>query len=73
MSKKHNENEQIKFFFYFTIASLYVFATYNDWETYLSDRLVKAGLTYQITYGGRMKFLTFIDMVINTSNCDQFC
>ena len=65
MPKKSNNNYNfLKSLFYPLTACLYVLATYNDWDNYLNERPLKAGLTYQVTFGGRMKFLTFINMVI---------
>lgn len=49
--------------FYLTAALLYIIATVVDWEIFLSNKAHKHGVTGHRRFGGRLKFLTFIDMV----------
>ncbi len=42
---------------------LYLIALITDWEIFLSDKAHRHGLTGHRSFGGRLKFLTFIDMV----------
>ena len=34
-----------------------------EWEIYLSGRHLEQGIDTQITFGGRMKYLTYINLV----------
>ncbi len=45
------------------MAILYLIALITDWEIFLSDKAHRHGLTGHRSFGGRLKFLTFIDMV----------
>ncbi len=58
-----NKKEYLRSYFYVVTAILYLIALITDWEIYLSDKAHKHGLTGHRSFGGRMKFLTFINMV----------
>ncbi len=56
--------ETLQSLFFLTTSGLYILAVYTDMVIYLSDAIfLKAGLEYHRTFGGRLKFLTYIDMV----------
>lgn len=61
--KKRRENENIQNAFYLITAGLYALAVHTDWEMALNDAPSAIGLDFHKTFGGRLKFLTFIDMV----------
>ena len=49
---------------YITIACLYLYAVYTDYWIYSTDRIYRfTGGMYHKNFGGRLKFLTWIDMV----------
>ncbi len=56
--------EILQSLFFLTTSGLYILAVYTDMVIYLSDAVfLKAGFEYHRTFGGRFKFLTYIDMV----------
>ena len=61
--RKKRENVSIQNPFYIITAGLYALAVYTDWEMVLNDSYSLVGLDFHKTFGGRLKFLTFIDMV----------
>ena len=58
-----NKKETSQSLFYLIAGTLYTIAFFTDLEIYLSDRAFKNGLNMHRTFGGRFKFLTYIDMV----------
>ncbi len=56
--------EILRSLFYLSASSLYILAVYTDMIIYMSDSIfLKTGFDYHRTFGGRLKFLTYIDMV----------
>ena len=49
--------------FYFTATGLFFFAIYKDWDIFLNDRHLEIGITSQRSFGWRLKYLTFINLV----------
>ncbi len=58
-----NKRELLRSSFYIAMTILYLIALITDWEIFLSDKAHRHGLTGHRSFGGRLKFLTFIDMV----------
>jgi hypothetical protein len=60
-----NENKLAKIGFYSTMFALFSVAVYND-QMIFSNNLfeLKAGLSIHTSFGKRLKFLTYIDLVI---------
>lgn len=58
------ETQRNAILFYLTITSFYLFAIYKDWEILLNDRHLEIGINSQKTFGWRLKYLTFINLVI---------
>ena len=52
-----------RFQFYWILAAIYMISMIVDWEIYLAERHLEHGINTQITFGGRMKYLTFINLV----------
>ena len=65
MVQKMNTQEKLQSFVYLNLAAAYLIAVYVDHEIWMSDRmLLVTGRSYHRNFGGRFKFLTYIDMVI---------
>jgi hypothetical protein len=45
------------------MAVLYLIAFFTDLDIFLNDKAAKAGVMIHRMFGGRFKYLTFIDMV----------
>ena len=52
-----------KLVFYWVLTALYIISMVVEWEIYLSGRHLEQGIDTQITFGGRMKYLTYINLV----------
>ena len=62
---RSNSIETVQSIFYLCATSLYLIAFFVDMEIYHSDRMYQlTGLDFHRNFGGRLKFLTYIDMVI---------
>lgn len=56
-------NRLARFLFYFTVANVYLASLVNDHSLALKKAFEKIGLDYHISFGGRLKYLTYIDLV----------
>ncbi len=54
----------LPFFFYLSMTLLYSVAVYNDQLIFMNRGFEKVGLTVHTSFGKRLKFLTYIDLVI---------
>ncbi len=53
--------KRIEFLFYWLISATYMGILY--YESFSPEKLEKVGITLHKAYGGRLKFLTFINLV----------
>ena len=56
-------NKLVKFLFYSLLAIIYFASYWKDQTNYLKKAFAEIGLDYHTSFGGRMKYLTYIDLV----------
>ncbi len=64
----NNKSTVLHVFVYAFIAGVYLFTLYNDHLITAEKRFEKIGVFDRSTFGGRFKFLTFIDLVSSIFN-----
>ena len=57
-------NKLLRFLFYLTLTIIYFISYWKDQTNYLKNAFAEAGLDYHTSFGGRLKYLTYIDLVI---------
>lgn len=56
-------NRLCRFLFYFVLANVYLLSLVKDHTTAAKNTFAKLGYNYHTSYGGRLKYLTYIDLV----------
>ena len=59
-----NKSTLLHLFTYASIAGIYLYTLYNDYLITVEKRFENIGVYDRSTFGGRYKFLTFIDLVV---------
>ena len=57
------KRESFRPLFFLVMAVLYLIAFFTDLDIYLNDKAAKHGVMIHRSFGGRLKYLTYIDMV----------
>ena len=52
-----------RFLFYFLVATVYLVSLLKDHSAALKNKFEKIGLDYHTSFGGRLKYLTYINLV----------
>ncbi len=63
MSKSEKKLGLVHLIFYSTVTSLYIGALIFDTELFRTGKYKKVGFPFDNSYGGRAKFLTYINVV----------
>jgi hypothetical protein len=57
-------NKLLRLLFYLTLTVIYFVSYWKDQTSYLKNAFAEVGLDYHTSFGGRLKYLTYIDLVI---------